>query len=92
MLLGKDALHNPRFVVSSNLFFPQSRYDFYLLMLPITVCLIQSFFRYFLLDRFKPSTPPVMPTPEVLLQATIATRTEIVYCVPAFIEVGARMA
>ena len=38
---------------------------------------------------FKPSTPPVMPTPEVLLQATIATRTEIVYCVPAFIEVGA---
>lgn len=36
---------------------------------------------------FKPSTPPVLPTPEVFLDSVVATRTEIVYCVPSFIEV-----
>lgn len=37
---------------------------------------------------FKPTTPPVVPTPEVFLDALVATRSEIVYCVPAFIEVS----
>ncbi|KAI0673239.1 acetyl-CoA synthetase-like protein [Trametes maxima] len=35
---------------------------------------------------FKPSTPPVVPTPEVVLDSLVATRSEVVYCVPAFIE------
>lgn len=37
---------------------------------------------------FKPTTPPVLPTPEAFLDSLIATRSEIVYCVPAFVEVG----
>ncbi len=39
---------------------------------------------------FKPSWPAVLPTPETFLDSLIATRSEIVYCVPAFIEVSAR--
>ena len=38
-------------------------------------------------SMFKPCTPPVLPTPEVFLDSVVATKTEIVYCVPAFIEV-----
>ncbi|KAI0758786.1 acetyl-CoA synthetase-like protein [Fomes fomentarius] len=41
-------------------------------------------------SMFKPSTPPVLPTPEVFLDSVVATRTEIVYCVPSFIEAWAR--
>ncbi|TFK88243.1 acetyl-CoA synthetase-like protein [Polyporus arcularius HHB13444] len=39
---------------------------------------------------FKPSTPPVLLTPEVLLDSLVATRSEMVYCVPALIEAWAR--
>ncbi|KAI8996302.1 acetyl-CoA synthetase-like protein [Trametes punicea] len=39
---------------------------------------------------FKPSTPPVVPTPEAFLDSVVSTRSEIVYCVPAFIEAWAR--
>ncbi|KAI0687627.1 acetyl-CoA synthetase-like protein, partial [Cerioporus squamosus] len=39
---------------------------------------------------FKPSTPPVLPTPELLLDSLVATRSEMVYCVPALIEAWAR--
>ena len=37
---------------------------------------------------YKPSTPPVVPTPETFLSSIIATKTTLLYCVPAFIEVG----
>lgn len=36
---------------------------------------------------FKPCTPPVVPTPEVFLDSVVATRSEMIYGVPAFIEV-----
>lgn len=36
---------------------------------------------------FEPKTPPIMPTPEVVLDSVVATRTEVEYIVPAFIEV-----
>ncbi|OSD00720.1 acetyl-CoA synthetase-like protein [Trametes coccinea BRFM310] len=39
---------------------------------------------------FKPSTPPIVPTPEIFLESVVETRTEVVYCVPAFIEAWAR--
>ncbi|KAI0350560.1 acetyl-CoA synthetase-like protein [Trametes cingulata] len=39
---------------------------------------------------FEPKTPPVVPTPEVFLDSLVATRSEIVYCVPAFIEAWAK--
>ncbi|KAI0681684.1 male sterility protein-domain-containing protein [Cerioporus squamosus] len=39
---------------------------------------------------FKPSWPAVLPTPETFLDSLIATRSEIVYCVPAFIEAWAQ--
>ena len=35
---------------------------------------------------FKPSWPAVLPTPETFLDSLTATKSEIVYCVPAFIE------
>ncbi|RDX49617.1 acetyl-CoA synthetase-like protein [Lentinus brumalis] len=41
-------------------------------------------------SMFKPCTPPVYPTPELFLDSLVATRSEIVYCVPAFIESWAR--
>ena len=37
---------------------------------------------------FKPCTPPVVPTPEVYLDSVVATRSEMIYGVPAFIEVS----
>ena len=37
---------------------------------------------------FKPSTPPVLPTPELLLDSLVATHSEMVFCVPALIEVS----
>ncbi|KAI9058660.1 acetyl-CoA synthetase-like protein [Trametes sanguinea] len=42
------------------------------------------------LAMFKPRTPPVVPTPEVYLDSLIATRSEIAYCVPSFVEAWAR--
>ncbi|KAI0318579.1 acetyl-CoA synthetase-like protein [Amylostereum chailletii] len=39
---------------------------------------------------FKPANPPVLPTPETFLTAIDATKCEIVYCVPAFVEAWAR--
>ncbi|RPD77318.1 acetyl-CoA synthetase-like protein [Lentinus tigrinus ALCF2SS1-7] len=39
---------------------------------------------------FKPSTPPILPTPELLLDSLVATHSEMVYCVPALIEAWAR--
>ncbi|KAI0712723.1 acetyl-CoA synthetase-like protein [Cerioporus squamosus] len=39
---------------------------------------------------FKPCTPPILATPDVFLDSLVATKTEIVYCVPAFIESWAR--
>lgn len=36
---------------------------------------------------FQPLTPPVVPTPEVVLDSVVATRTEVEYIVPAFLEV-----
>ncbi|KAM5541012.1 hypothetical protein V8D89_005323 [Ganoderma adspersum] len=39
---------------------------------------------------FKPCTPPVVPTPEVFLDSVVATRSEMIYGVPAFIESWAR--
>ena len=37
---------------------------------------------------FKPCTPPVVPTPDVFLDSVVATRSEMIYGVPAFIEVS----
>lgn len=36
---------------------------------------------------FKPSSPPTLPTPDVYLSNIIQTKSEIVFCVPSFIEV-----
>ncbi|OBZ74288.1 L-aminoadipate-semialdehyde dehydrogenase large subunit [Grifola frondosa] len=42
------------------------------------------------LTVFKPTTPPIFPAPDVFLDALVATRSEIAYCVPAFVEAWAR--
>ncbi|KAL1943361.1 hypothetical protein VTO73DRAFT_4436 [Trametes versicolor] len=39
---------------------------------------------------FEPKTPPIMPTPEVILDSVVATRTEVEYIVPAIIETWAK--
>ena len=36
---------------------------------------------------FRPSSPPVMNTPENVLNAAVATKCVGMFCVPAFIEV-----
>ncbi|KAI0743085.1 acetyl-CoA synthetase-like protein [Daedaleopsis nitida] len=41
-------------------------------------------------SMFKPCTPPVFPSPDAFLDSLVATKCEIVYCVPAFVEVWAR--
>ncbi|KAI0040339.1 acetyl-CoA synthetase-like protein [Auriscalpium vulgare] len=35
---------------------------------------------------FKPSSPPVLPTPENYLEAALATQSSMLYCVPSFVE------
>ncbi|TFK32327.1 acetyl-CoA synthetase-like protein [Crucibulum laeve] len=38
---------------------------------------------------FKPSSPPVFPTPEIFLKSLIETECQLVFCVPAFVEAWA---
>ena len=40
---------------------------------------------------YKPCTPPVLPSAENFLDSVIATRTTLLYCVPAFIEQWAKI-
>jgi hypothetical protein len=40
---------------------------------------------------FKPSNPAVVPSPDVYLDSIEATACDIVFCVPAFVEVGTVM-
>lgn len=37
---------------------------------------------------FKPSVPPILPTPERLLDAILETKTTVLFCVPSIIEVS----
>ncbi|KAI0320589.1 acetyl-CoA synthetase-like protein [Amylostereum chailletii] len=39
---------------------------------------------------FKPTVPPTIPAPDVLLDAALASQCEVLYCVPSFIETWAR--
>ncbi|KAJ7464987.1 hypothetical protein B0H11DRAFT_2050421 [Mycena galericulata] len=42
------------------------------------------------LSAFEPKSPPTIPTPENLFDAAKATGSDIVFCVPAFIEAWSR--
>lgn len=37
---------------------------------------------------FKPAYPPTIPTPDTFLREIIATKCQIVFCVPIFVEVS----
>ena len=37
---------------------------------------------------FKPQTPAITPTPELVLQGSLLTHSDIVFCVPSFVEVS----
>ena len=39
---------------------------------------------------FKPSHPPVVPSPEAFLESWTATDSEMLFCVPAFVETWAQ--
>jgi hypothetical protein len=39
------------------------------------------------LSVFEPKSPVPIPTPDGLFQAAVATNSDIMFCVPAFIEV-----
>ena len=39
---------------------------------------------------FKPSNPPVTPTPEAFLESILTTECDMLFCVPAFIEAWAK--
>ena len=38
---------------------------------------------------YKPSSPPVLATPENYLEAVIASKSSVLFTVPSFVEVGA---
>lgn len=38
---------------------------------------------------FKPSNPPVIPSPEAFLESWLATDSTMLFCVPAFVEAWA---
>ena len=38
---------------------------------------------------FEPTNPPVAPTPEAFLESWLATDSEMLFCVPAFVEAWA---
>ncbi|KAJ3897995.1 hypothetical protein F5879DRAFT_910286 [Lentinula edodes] len=40
---------------------------------------------------FKPHSPAILPTPENLFEAATATKSDILFCVPAFIEAWSRV-
>ena len=40
------------------------------------------------ISTFEPNSPPQLPTPEGLYQSAKASDTDIVFCVPAFLEVS----
>ncbi|KAI0718411.1 acetyl-CoA synthetase-like protein [Cerioporus squamosus] len=42
------------------------------------------------INVFRPSSPPIVPTPDTLLNAAIASKSEFLVCVPTFIEAWAR--
>ncbi|KAI0685536.1 acetyl-CoA synthetase-like protein [Cerioporus squamosus] len=42
------------------------------------------------INVFRPTSPPIVPTPETLLNAAVASKSEFMVCVPAFIEAWAR--
>lgn len=37
---------------------------------------------------FEPKSPAVVPTPDNLFKAAVATNSDVIFCVPAFIEVS----
>ena len=39
------------------------------------------------MNVFRPSSPPIISTPDTLLNAAVATKSEFMFCVPALIEV-----
>ncbi|KXN82193.1 Polyketide synthase HetM [Leucoagaricus sp. SymC.cos] len=39
---------------------------------------------------FRPVSPPIIPTPDIFLREIVATKSQIVFCVPIFVEAWAR--
>lgn len=39
------------------------------------------------LSVFKPQIPPQVPTPESVMQGAIDTASDLIFCVPSFVEV-----
>ncbi|KAJ3572833.1 hypothetical protein NP233_g2821 [Leucocoprinus birnbaumii] len=39
---------------------------------------------------FRPSCPPIIPTPDIFLREMVTTRCQIAFCVPVFVEAWAR--
>ncbi|KAJ8508691.1 hypothetical protein ONZ45_g9065 [Pleurotus djamor] len=37
---------------------------------------------------FRPTSPPILPTPDVFLKSIVESGSKIVFCVPSFVEVG----
>lgn len=39
------------------------------------------------MTAFKPKSPAMIPTPDSVFKDAIATKSDIIYCVPSFVEV-----
>ncbi|KAI0070275.1 acetyl-CoA synthetase-like protein [Panus rudis PR-1116 ss-1] len=39
---------------------------------------------------FKPQSPAIIPTPDLVIKGSVATKADVIFCVPSFIEAWAR--
>ncbi|KAI0070731.1 acetyl-CoA synthetase-like protein, partial [Panus rudis PR-1116 ss-1] len=43
-----------------------------------------------IVSAFKPQSPAVSPTPELVIRGSVATKSDIIFCVPSFVEAWAK--
>jgi hypothetical protein len=41
-----------------------------------------------MLTSFKPKIPATLPSPDTVMKGAIDTKSDILFCVPSFVEVG----
>ncbi|KAF9650627.1 acetyl-CoA synthetase-like protein [Thelephora ganbajun] len=39
---------------------------------------------------FKPAVPPILPTPDLVYSGSVATKSDLIFCVPLFVELWAK--
>lgn len=58
-----------------------------MLEIPVAECSIAQATAGLVVTAFKPQVPAVAPTPDLVLQSAIDSMSDIIFCVPSFVEV-----